>query len=559
MRRRTRRPIVRRFESLEPRLAMAGLVQFMDVDGDIVTVSTNRGTDGLLGLACFLAPAGPLGGSQLAILNLTNPAFTGTNLTITARPSLNGGDGQVNIGEIDATNVDLGRVTVAGDLGRIVAGDGNFATPGVRAFAATSVGLNGTTTGALSNFSSIAGPVPSIRLSGPLFNARFEVGGRAANVAIGGGISGVNTNDGFTAASIGRIVVGGTVIGGSADASGRIVAVSGGIDRVEIGGSLRGGLGNYSGMVTSFGTIGFARIGGSIFGDGFGTSGMYSGGISSGRGITRLVVGGGIYGGAGFMYSGAVSAVGAIGSMVVGGPVDAAGSAASGSAAAAIVAASIGSLDIGGGLLGGPGFASGVVSSTGRIGTLRVGEVRAGAGSDSGSVRAGSLGTMLVRGNISGSLSQPAIVSALGSATPAGPRAIGALTVGGNMVNTVVLGGYQGLVPTNGAARIGTVTVRGSLFSSSVVAGVMNIGVLHPISGMPQFGDGLDMPIAGRRGSRIDSLVVNGLALGSPDPTDYSGVVANSIGTVRIGGRPYTATRTGITPTSPNLQFRLVR
>lgn len=554
-----RRPALRHFESLEPRLAMAGLAQYYDVDGDIVTVSTDRGTDAQLVGALVLVPAGTIGGYQLAEVALFNPAFARTNLTITARPSATGGNGQVNVGEILAP-FDLGRVTVGGDLGRIRAGDGNLATPGVTAFVATSVGLNGTSTGASDNFSAITGPVPSIRLSGSLFNARFEVGGRAADVAIGGGISGLNSLDGFTAASIGRIVVGGAVIGGSADASGRIVALAGGIDRVEIGGSLRGGLGNYSGMVTSFGTIGFARIGGSIFGDGFGTSGMYSGAISSGRGITRLVVGGGIYGGAGFMYSGAVYAVGAIGSMVVGGPVDAAGSAASGSGAAAIVAASIGSLDIGGGLLGGPGFASGVVSSTGRIGTLRVGEVRAGVGSDSGSVRAGSLGTMLVRGNISGSLSQPAIVSALGSATPAGPRAIGALTVGGNMVNTVVLGGYQGLVPVNGAARIGTVTVRGSLFGSSIVAGVTNPHGVHPVSGMPQFGDGFDTPIGGSPlGSRIDSLVVNQVAFGAPDPLDYSGVLANSIGTVRIGGRPYTATRLGIAPTSPNLQFRLVR
>lgn len=39
-----RRQTLHRFESLEPRLALAGLVTFSDVDGDTVTVRTDRGT-----------------------------------------------------------------------------------------------------------------------------------------------------------------------------------------------------------------------------------------------------------------------------------------------------------------------------------------------------------------------------------------------------------------------------------------------------------------------------------------------------------------------------------
>jgi len=548
-----RRPQLRRIESLESRLAPAGVVTFTDVDGDLVTVRTNLGTNESLTAALFLVPAGGVGGFQLAQVFFSDPVFAGTRLRITAQPGT-GGDGQVNVDRIWTNGLDLGAVTVGGDVGTVAAGDTNGDTPGIASLVANSIGRFGT-----DPVSHVNGSLPILRVSGDLTGG-FSVSGRAGDVEIGGSIDGTLRQAFFGAASIGRIVVGGTVIGGSAEGSGRIQAVTGGIDRVVIGGSLRGGLGNGSGMVFSQGAIGFARIGGSIVGDGFGPSGAFSGAVASvTRGITRLVVGGGIYGGAGSMYSGAVYATGAIGSMVVGGPVDGTNSAAGGDGSAVIVAGSIGSLDIGGGLVGGAGRSSGVVNAVGRIGTLRVGRIQAGVGVDSGSVRARTLGTMLVRGDVLGSTSQPAIISAVGAVTPTGPRAIDSLTVVGNLVNTVVLGGYQSLNPVNGAARIGAVTVRGSLFSSSVVAGVMNIGVLHPISGMPQFGDGLDMPIAGRRGSRIDSLVVNGLALGAPDLTDYSGVVANSIGTVRIGGRPYTATRTGITPTSPNLQFRLVR
>ena len=174
-----RHPAPRVFESLEPRLAMAGLVTFADVDGDTVTVRTNRGTDAQLGAALTLAPTGTRGGYQLRQVALGGPVFAGTNLTITARPSAIGGDGQVDVGEI-VTALDLGRVTVAGDLGRIIAGNANLATPGVAALTVVSIGQRGTVTGAPNFETVVIGPVPTIRVAGNLV-ARFAVGGRAAD------------------------------------------------------------------------------------------------------------------------------------------------------------------------------------------------------------------------------------------------------------------------------------------------------------------------------------------------------------------------------------------
>ena len=546
-----RRPTLHRYENLESRLAMAGLVAFTDVDGDIVTVQTNRGTDALLSAALILSPRGTVGGFQLERVQLDNPAFARTNLTITARPGPLGGDDVVNLGDI-VTSLDLGRVTIGGDIGRIRAGDSNLRTSGVAAFNASSVGLYGTGTGASDTYSFIVGGLPSFRLDWSLYRARFSVTGQAANVVIGGNIDGANSFDGFEAYSIGRIVVGGSVRGDALEGSGRIVASRGNINRVEVAGDLEGGFGNNSGSVASTGTIGFARVGRSIIGGGTGPGGNSSGSITAGRDITRLVVGGQIAGGGGALYSGAVYAVGAIRSAVVGGAV----SGGVGFASGIITAGSIGTLDIGGAIQGGVGTGSGFVSASGRIGTLRVGGIGAGDGVQSGSVQAQSLGTVLVRGNVLGSWLQPAIISAEGS-TRGGPRAIGSLTVAGNMIKTLVLAGYRGTSPRNAAARIGTVTVGGSMQSSSIVAGIENPGPSHP-SGMPQFGDGFDVPIAGRGGSRIDSLVVNGTALGDADPTLYSGVLANSIGSVRLGGVRHTPTRAGIAPTSGNLVFRLI-
>jgi hypothetical protein len=266
-----------------------------------------------------------------------------------------------------------------------------------------------------------------------------------------------------------------------------------------------------------------------------------------------LVVGGSVFGGSG-QLAGRVYTTGSIIAARVGGSIMGGGGLLSGSVAAGV---GIGTIEIGGDLLGGLGAVSGAVSAGGRVGTLRVSRIFAGDGPLSGYLGARSLGTVVVRGDISGSLLQPASIAAVGAAAPTGPRAIGSLTVGGSMTKTLVLGGYNGLTPVNGAARIGTVTVRGAMAGSSIVAGVENTGAAGP-SGMPQFGNGLDASISGRRGSRIDSVVVNGAALGGADPTESSGVLANSIGSLRLAGRSYAATRAGITPTSPNLRFRVI-
>lgn len=127
-------------ESLEHRIAPAAVVRFTEVDGDRVTVKTNKGTSEQLNTA--------IGGLQGAtnvdgitidlILNATlASAFAGTNLTITAAggsgPSANRANGvRINaFNSDDANSIDLHNVVVKGNIVWIDAGDRDLATPAI--------------------------------------------------------------------------------------------------------------------------------------------------------------------------------------------------------------------------------------------------------------------------------------------------------------------------------------------------------------------------------------------------------------------------------------------
>lgn len=533
-------------ESLEPRLAMAGVVTFTDVDGDLVTVQTSQGTDALLASALTLEPAGGAGRFQLTQVRLNDPAFAGTQLSITARPGGSAGDGQVHVGMI-TSNLDLGLITVGGDLACFRGGDGNPSSRGVEALLVASFGRFGTMTGATSTGAIIAGELTSLRVAGDLRHSRFYVAGRAADVQIGGSIEGLRSWDGFQAESIGRITVGGSIRGGGQDISG-CIASGGMIDRLVVGGSLEGGAGRSSGMVRSFG-IGVAQIGGSMIGG----QGDESGSIFSmgPAGITRLSVGigsmpdDGLIGGRG-NWSGSIRSEGDIGSIIVSGSVWGGEGGFSGN----VNAQRIGSIFVEAVMAGGAGPSSGSIQTVGRLGALNVKSIFAGDGPLSGAVMGRSLGNIVVRRDIRGSTLQPVLITGVGALTSPGPRAIDSLSVGGSMTRALVLGGWLGTTPRNGTARIGSVTVQGDMEASSVVAGVRT-------RVFPSFGMYLDIPIGGQRGSQIESLVVNGTVRGSDRAAESFAVIADSIGTVRINGRSHTATREGNRPAGDNFMVRL--
>ena len=143
-------------EVLDSRIAPAGLLnvltsdlkisadgktaKFTDVDGDLAKFVTTRGT---WTEAMFdLTPTGDLiGGSALKSVTIPAAAdFTGANITITAKRDLFGGNGAVNFESLDATGVNLGKVTLHGALGFVLAGTGNATVPALKCLQVQSLG-----------------------------------------------------------------------------------------------------------------------------------------------------------------------------------------------------------------------------------------------------------------------------------------------------------------------------------------------------------------------------------------------------------------------------------
>ncbi|HVT81051.1 MAG TPA: hypothetical protein VHM90_10375, partial [Phycisphaerae bacterium] len=192
---------------------------FSDVDGDVVTVSVSAGTLSPQNFIMFSLSATH---DQLRTINLTDSSFTGASITFSINKSA-GGDGLVNVGFINAGGIDLGAVTIPGDLGRINCGDGNGATAALTALNVRSIGRYGVSTQAPGGSleSDIANFVGSITVKTDITEAKLIVGGTIS-------------------AAIGTLTIGGSLIGGSADRSGT-VEVFGSIGALKITGDLLGG------------------------------------------------------------------------------------------------------------------------------------------------------------------------------------------------------------------------------------------------------------------------------------------------------------------------------
>lgn len=200
---------------------------YTDLDGDLVTIKTSKG-EFAPGDFSFSNSFSSIGGFQLQTINLSDDAeeFSGTNLTITAKRGPLGGDGFVNIGFLKARDtgggfgIDLGKVSIKGDLGQIDAGDATLTTAAVKSLVVQSMGELGLSTqnvvGSLrSDFNSGLG---SLTVLGNLRGVDLVVGGAIGKVTIGGDIrsDGSNAASIRAADSIGALTVKGSVIGNSA-------------------------------------------------------------------------------------------------------------------------------------------------------------------------------------------------------------------------------------------------------------------------------------------------------------------------------------------------------
>lgn len=127
-------------EMLESRIAPASVITYTDTDGDVVRIISTHGN--LAGHATFDDNSDH---HQLQTLDLTDPSFSNTSIIVRVQRAP-GGDGEANIGYINATGNDLTNVVVPGDLGRISAGDGNAGHLAINKLLVRSMGALGTST-----------------------------------------------------------------------------------------------------------------------------------------------------------------------------------------------------------------------------------------------------------------------------------------------------------------------------------------------------------------------------------------------------------------------------
>ena len=158
---------------------------FIDVDGDLINVTTDKGA--FTAANFVLMPMGAR--SQLALVTVSgDAAFRDANIAITAE-RIGSGDGMVNVGAIDARGVNLGHITIDGDLGQIDAGSAaNNDGGGVVSLRAHSLGAFGTATQLPggSNESVITGTLGKLSLSRNMSGATIEVTGDIPAVSIRG-------------------------------------------------------------------------------------------------------------------------------------------------------------------------------------------------------------------------------------------------------------------------------------------------------------------------------------------------------------------------------------
>lgn len=630
-------------------------IQFVDVDGDLATVHLSKGFLNTSNLS-FSTP-NAVGGRQLQVISLigNNAQYQNANLSVTAvkQPGFEGdangvrGDGLVNVGAIYAAvaqpgilqfvnGIDLGNITIDGDLGKIHVGD-TAATSAVKNLVVRSMGKLGTTTQPAATqtttpdlISLVLGPINSLHVLGDFQSTLQIVGaqfGIVRNLQIDGSLLGGSTSNSGEIFFTGRIDSAkiGRIVGGEGGTSGALVGASSTNARIvnlQVIGDVRGGAGASSGVVSAP-VIGTVRVGAVIGGVGATSGDVLAGSLDSAVVVRNIIGGDG-------KESGQIFANGVLGSVRVFGEVRGGKGESSGLIGSTV---RIGTAYVFGSILGGDGASSGGVQVDGALSQIRTGALVGGVGSDSGTIRAGgniqkltidgnvkggigsgsggvdvsgrllsgfvggaviggdstattallksgfvtahriqnltvngdlmagtdggagialsgtirsetTIGSLTIRGNVTGSENVAAIISALGDTSGA---AIQTLTIGGQATFAEILGGYSANattskprgVATNSDAQIGTVKIVGDVKSTSIV-----VGVDAGPDGL--FGTTDDFAIGGTGTtnaagavSKIASIIINGNVLAG---TRSSGIEAQYLQALTVRGSAFPLT-----------------
>jgi len=532
-------------EPLETRIAPAGVFfTFGDVDGDLIKVSSSKGT------LHDLFTGATVGGNGLTTLDLSHNTwgneFNGANISVTVIMRATAGDGVINTGYINAGGINLGTVTIQGDLGKITVGAQSTTVPAVKSMAVHSLGEQGTTTGAPDLVDTFDGPVGVLAVTGNVNQAELIFSNKVGAIKIGGNLIGGSASnsgeitDSGNGGPFGSISIGGSVIGGSGTDSAAI-QLGGSIGSIRIGGSLFGGTGPSSAAIGAENT-GSISIGGNIIGNA-----EFSADVSISGRLGSFTVGGSVTGGSGD-YSTLIQGDG-IGSAKIGGSFTGGAGYLSGVIEVTDASATFGSIVIGGDLAASGGEGSGQILGGGSLGTVKIGGSVIGSnGPDAGGISAFKIGSILIAGDIDGySSSHPVQILAIGQPSPANATqamVLGSLTVDGSVSNAQVIAGdfeYQ-------EVQVGTVKVMGNWTASSLVVGAQNLGTDGMTGGTGtaadnvNFGDSYDSTILGGGIggptilAKIDNVAIGGQIDGTAGGTDHFGFVAQQIVAFSAGG-----------------------
>ncbi len=171
----------------------------------------------------------------------------------------------------------------------------------------------------------------------------------------------------------------------------------------------------------------------------------------------------------------------------------------------------LGKLTVGGSVIGGTSLNTGVVEVIGRLGACAIrGDVAGDDGVGSGYIRAGSIGNLVIGGDLRG-------------------------------FHGTALGAQNGNATIFAQQTIDSVTIGGSLIAGNIVAGIAD-------GGDNLFGNGNDSDQSGATVSKIAKVIIKGNVQGSSNGGDAFGIEANQIGMVKVGAVIYR-------PTDPLLSF----
>lgn len=539
----------------------------------------NSGTITSSGTIAALSIGGDLAGGSGASSGLVRSYGNITSLTIGDDLIAGTGAGSGFVRALGS----ISKLVIKGDVDAVSTAGSGAGSAGVFANTLPLVTVNGSILGGAGSGSAV---IESARTIGATVAATATTPEVTTGITVGGNIAG-GVGDGSGAIIADGMLklasIKGHLTGGSGKQSGVIRSgtdtfQTGDIRKISVAGGIAGGIGDSSGSIIAGGVLGSVSLG-SVLAP---TADVLEGGDGN--------------------FSGTISAHGRIGTVKVIGNVVGGNGSQSGallsyerSAPEGDLPGSIGTVSISGSLTGGGGSESGRIRADGALAALTVGSWAGGTGAGSGTLVTGAgllgdgnSGAIRILGDLTKAAATPGAgsvdfliggklksffvggdttsatlrvaedvaslnfigevtgskVTALGQElhTATTDVAIGKLTVGGSVVGSSFLAGYNvSGVGANPDAQIGAVSVIGNWSNSNLVAGVIegtDVG----------FGNALDVKASGDDTativSKIASVVIGG-SVTAVSGGQHFGFVAQLVGKMKVGSTVYALNATG--------------